>query len=59
MTIDEAIIALFTFTVFPHAIYPGKQVPAAQLGIEALKRIKASRAIYEKTNPQLLPGETK
>lgn len=59
MTIDKAIELL---ELYEHAVkfFPrGDFLKAIQLGIEALKLIRAWRKALPLDNPQLLPGETK
>jgi len=58
VNIPKAIENLEEFMVFPHAVYTGKLLPAAQLGIEALKRVKSDRTLPYPVISDLLPGET-
>lgn len=58
MTIDEAIARLAEEVSWLERASCLDRAAAIKLGIEALKRMPALRAIYEKTSPQLLPGET-
>ncbi len=58
MTIDKAIKELEEFTVFPHAVYPGRLMPSIKLGIEALRRLQAIRLRDSIEALTSLPGET-
>ncbi len=58
MTIDEAILILEPSENRPMFLSKPTLILAIQLGIEALKRVKAERIGYETFAPDLLPGET-
>ncbi len=58
MKIDEAIKRLENIQMEFLPLPRHTDWKAAQLGIEALKRVKEERTGYERYAPDLLPGET-
>jgi len=59
MNIDEAIKRLTSAKERWHFFTQGKEIEAAQMGIEALKEVKHTRSISFGFAKPLLPGETK
>ena len=58
MNIDEAIELLSEWLKHPPGVVFSSEIPAVQLGIEALKRLQVIRGYPHNQWKQLVPGET-
>jgi len=58
MTIDEAIAVLDRHYILHYNVPPDDLLNAAELGIEALKRLRELREVGSMSSGPLLPGET-
>jgi len=58
MTIDEAIAVLDRHYILHYNVPPDDLLNAAELGIEALKRLRKNRSYLTPADWLLLPGET-